>query len=316
MATFFCKTYSCACWLFLVAIISFYRSDETVGSTFDHDLNKVWERLAKEISNNREFRSSRFVVGTSSFSKAAPHAAAYATLTKNCALQKKIMSLFNRPCYYYLNGRHCGIICKWNHKLPSAHEIFRKLVQFSNDDIMYVYSNFISKSKMVFVTYFPIMCDLFGSRKMQSSLLNAVKDCDLCEKLAFYKCIYHGLVMTGLSKRDALTKIDDYCCKKRASYDILLEIIIETDPLYFIDMLNKFYRYGTISSHHMLKLCQYACDNPAPYMLRVFIDILDTYSMSDVCDVGTFRILLLRAENLAAGDINLSNKLNNIASRY
>lgn len=236
--------------------------------------------------------------------------------TGNEALKRQMRFLFDRPCFNYLNGHDCGVICKWNHDLPSEREIFEKMILFNKDTIMYMYSNFIVKNQTAFIKYFPIICDIFGSKKMESSLVNAIGDCELHNKLLFYKCIYNGLVKTELSKRDALTKIANYCATNKKCYTVIVEIIIETDPLYFVDMLNKYYRLATVSHPHMLKLLQHVMDNPAPSLLTVFIDMLDIYSSTDICDIGTLKLLLSKCKQLVLGDIMLSKRLNDIVLRH
>lgn len=234
--------------------------------------------------------------------------------TGNDLLNRQMRVLFNRPCFKYLSERDCGVTCNWNHDLPPVREI-EKMMLFTKETVMYMYSNFIAKYKIAFITYFPIICDIFGRKKMESSLVNAIKDCKKCDKMHFLKFIYEGLVKTEMSKRDALTKIIDYCGNNIKSYNVILEIIIETDPLYFVDMLNKYFRLVTISRHHMLKLLHQVMDNPAPSLFAVFIDMLDKYSMSDV-DIGTFKLLLSKAKQLAREDIPMSKRLNEIALRH
>lgn len=140
-------------------------------------------------------------------------------------------------------------------------------------------------------------------------------DCELRNKKPFFKCIYHALVSSGLSKLDALRKIIDCGVNNRDSYDVFVEIIIETDPLYFIDFLKKYYRYATISSHHMRKLLQQVIDTPIPSMLTVFIDILDQYSMDNICDFEMFKFVLLRIKSLVLGDDNLSQRFHALELR-
>lgn len=243
----------------------------------------------------------------------------YTTLTKDCALRKQMMLLFNRTCYNYVNGRACRVSCKWNHKLPPVHEIYPKLMRFSTYTVMYMYSNFIVKSKMAFFTYFSTMCDIFGSRKMESSLMNAIKDCEQYGNFVFYKYIYNGLILTGLSKRDALSQVVDCCRKSRSSYDVVLEIIVESDPLCFIDILKQYYRHATVNHYHMYKLLQQVTITPVPALLTVFVDILDNAikpSMYDICDVESFKFILLGAKGLVEGDVVLSSRLSDIASRF
>lgn len=233
-------------------------------------------------------------------------------MSANVALRRQMIFLFKRPCFSYLNGRDCLVDCKWNHNLPPVREIYEKMMLFTNDTIMYMYTNFILKSTISFTTYFPIICEIFGKKNMEASLMNAIKDCEQRERILFFKYIYNGLVMTGISKRDALNKIADCCCKTKLSYSIILEIIVETDPLYFIDMLKIYYRYGTISTHNMVKLLQQVIDNPAPSLLTVFVEMLYKYSISDICDAATLKLLLSKAKYLTAGNNNMSERLNDI----
>lgn len=239
----------------------------------------------------------------------------YITLTKNDALNRKMVNLFNRTCYNFLNGRLCRRFCKWNHNLPDTHDIYRKLMCLPDDSIAYMYANFVLKSNTSFVTYFPTMCDVFGNRNMTSILLSVIKDCEKREKIPFLKFVFNGLVMTGLAKRDALTMVTDYSCKSRACYDLFLEIIIETDAVHFIDMLEKYYFHGTISEQSMLKLLQQVTDTPSTSFLTLFVDILDKYSMYSGFDAETFQFIMPRAKNLVMGNLSLSQQLNHIAQR-
>lgn len=244
-----------------------------------------------------------------------PRMTKYIALTKNNALNQQIDRLFNRPCHKYLKGRCCGRICKWNHHLPTAHDISDKLLRLPNDNIVYMYSNFVSQSNMPFVAYFPTMCDIFGQRKMESVLTSAVRDCEKRENIPFLKFVFNGLVMTGLSKRDALTMVANKCSKTRDFYDVILEILIETDALYFIDKLKEYYLHGTISMDSMYKLLQQVIDNPDASLLTLFVDIIDKYSIYGVFDEETSKSILPRVKNLVLGNPSLSQKFNRIVER-
>lgn len=230
-------------------------------------------------------------------------------------LGKQIKFLFNGICFNYLKGERCEALCKWNHCFPPAQDVLEKLVIFSKDTIMGIYTHFIAKNELSFHNYFSTVCHIFGNKKMESTLLEAVKHCDQHRKLFFYKNIFDALIMSGLSKNDALSKIIDRSCKNKTAYTVIVNIIVETDPLYFIEMLRKYYKLATIQTHHMMKLLNQVDDNPAPSLVKVFIDLFDKYSMSAVCDLGAFNILLLRARRFVADKPTLTRKLNRIASR-
>lgn len=248
-------------------------------------------------------------------SQSVPRRTTYTTVTKNFALKRKMINLFNRTCYNYLNGRSCGPRCQWNHHLPSAYGIFEKLIRLPDDAIAYMYYNFVLKSNTSFVTYFPTMCYVFGERKMQSILLSAIRDCEKRENIPFLKFVYKGLVLSGLSERSALTMVTDNCCKNRDCYDIFLEIIIDKDALYFIDLLEKYYLYGTVSQPSAFKLLQQVMDVPGTSLLTTFVDILDQYSMYNAFDVETFQCIIPAVKKLALGNLSLSQKLIQIEQR-
>lgn len=230
-------------------------------------------------------------------------------------LKRQMTFLFNRACYNFMNGRNCRDRCTYNHFLPAPQEIFQKLMMFSVDTITNMYLYFIVKNPMSFVTYFPTICEVFGSKKMQSSLLAAVKHCEKHKKITFYVHIYNALVKMELSKQEALSTIVDCCCQSEAAYTSIVNIMIEADPLYFIEMLKKYYRRAKIQTHSMVLLTEQVNDNPAPSLLKLFIDVFDKYSLTDLCDVGTYKLLLSRARILAIGDHSLIKKLNHIALR-
>lgn len=248
-------------------------------------------------------------------SKRVPRMTAYTTLTKHFALKRQMMNLFNRTCYNYVSGRFCRPNCKWNHNLPPAHVISQKMMRMSDDTITYMYYNFVLKNNMSFVAYFPTMCEVFGRRKMESILLSVISDCEKHEQIPFLKFVFYGLVLTGLSMRGALTMVTNKCCKNRDCYDIFLEIIIETDALYFIDLLADYYLYGTISKQSAYKLLEQVVDAPENTLLTLFIDILDKYSMYNAFDVDTFKGILPTVKNLALGNLKLSQMLNHIEQR-
>lgn len=231
----------------------------------------------------------------------------------------QMLNLFRKPCFQFLNGKECGPTCKFNHALPHADEIFQKFTPLSNEKIMYMYSNFVVRSNISFITYFKTMCEIFGFRKMEVSLLDAIKDCERRSLIPFFKLIFNGLLLTGLSKRDALTRIINHCDKSQAGcHTVILEIIIETDALYFIDLLKTYYQQGTLNSNIIGKLVQQVIDNPAPTLVAVFIDILSKYSQSNICDIHTLRRLAFNIKDTiyATGDIILSEKFNEIVSRF
>ncbi len=243
------------------------------------------------------------------------HQTTYTTLTKNVALKQQMSRLFNRACYHYLNGRPCRNLCKWNHSLPPAHQLYHKLMRLSDDTVTYTYFNFILRNTIAFDTYFATMCEVLGKRKMHSILLRAVGDCENREKIPFFKDIYQGLLMAGSSKRDALTTICNTCCKSKDCYDVFLEIIIDTNALHFIDLLSECYLYGTISTQSAYKLLQQVSDNPGSELLPVFVDILDKYSMYGGFDTETFRVIIPRVESLVLGKLSLTQQLNQIIKR-
>lgn len=229
---------------------------------------------------------------------------------------KQMKFLLNGICFNYLKGGRCDLLCRWSHHLPSAQDVLDKLMIFSNEAILGVYKYFISRNEMSFVNYFATMCQIFANKKMESILLGAVEHCDQHRKVFFYKNIFDALRMAGLSRRAALKKIVERSRKNKIAYTVIVNIIVETDPLHFLEMLKKFYKLATIHTHHMMKLMNQLNDNPVTPLLSIFIDMFDTYSMSPVCDAGAHKILLMRARCLASDKPRLARKLKQIESRH
>ncbi|KAG4076910.1 hypothetical protein HA402_015897 [Bradysia odoriphaga] len=291
------------------------RSVHNVQSQKSHPSSGHQRMVSKEraiIGDQRRLGSAS--VSSLSHSEGAVGRTPYTTLTKSVALKQKMFHLFNRPCHKYLNGQCIGGICKWNHSLPPARDIYNKLMLLSDETVKYMYFNFVLRTNKAFVTYFPYMCEVLGKRKMRSILIEAISKCEERE-ITSLKFVFSGLVFYGLSKMEALTTITDYCSKSSKCYDVLLEIMIETDALYFVDTLKQYYLYGTIRTESMHKLLQQVADAPGTALLSVFIDILDKYSMRRDFDEKSLKNILPRAANLVKGNLSLTQQLSNIVKR-
>lgn len=237
-----------------------------------------------------------------------------ATETSYSLITEQMRYLFNRTCFNYLKGGLCTTKCKFNHKLPESGEVLNKLQLFSNDTIWAMYNHFIAKCQITFDRYFPVICEIFSKRNVKTALLAAVQHCERRSKLSYYSYIYDGLVMMNVSKLEALTKIGERCCKSRDACTALMNFIAK-DPLYFIDILRKYYRHADIRTNHMLKMLRQIKDNPSPSLLTLFVDIFDQYSLTDVRDIAPYRAIYYETIKLADGDIDLRQKLYEIALR-
>ncbi|XP_037047465.1 uncharacterized protein LOC119082162 [Bradysia coprophila] len=269
------------------------------------------------VSNEREITGDQrrsVSASVSSHCKGAVGRTPYTTLTKGVALKQKVFHLFNQPCHKYLNDQCIGGVCKWNHSLPPARDIYHKLMLLNDETVKYMYFNFVLRTKKAFLVYFPSMCEVLGKRKMRSILIGAISKCEERD-IASLKFVFSGLVFYGSSKMEALTTITDYCSKSRKCYDVLLEIMIETDALYFVDTLKQYYLYGTIRTESMYKLLQQVVDAPGTALLSVFIDVLDKYSMCRGFDEKALKNIIPRAASLVKGNLSLTQQLSNIVKR-
>lgn len=239
----------------------------------------------------------------------------YEALTKNAAHKQKVFHLFNRPCHNYLNGCCSGSICKWNHTLPPTREIYKKLMLLNDETVQYVYFNFVLRTTKAFVTYFESMCEVLGKRKMKSILVGAIRICEERDHVEYLKFVFNGLLFNGSSKRDALTIVMECCSKSRKCYDILLEIMIDSDALYFVDSLKQYCSYGKIRTESLHKFLQQVVDAPGTALLPVFIDILDRYSIGRTFDEEAFKCIVPRAAKLVKGDLKLKQQLDHIVKR-
>lgn len=153
--------------------------------------------------------------------------------------RSQIINLFNRPCIRFLSKEPCKNPCTYNHVLPLPEIVYTKMQAFPNELVQYIYQHFIVKNGSTFIPYFPIICQLYGIRKLLKLFSPLVKDCEKYEKFEYFRFVFEGLLRCGLNKRDALLIIIDHCGNCRASDEAILKII-EIDPLHFIDVLSRY----------------------------------------------------------------------------
>lgn len=237
-----------------------------------------------------------------------------ATETSFHLITEQMRYLFNRTCFNSLKGNLCTAKCTLNHKLPESSEVLNKLQLFSNDTIWAMYNHFIAKCQITFDRYFHVICEVFSNRNIKTALLAAVQHCERRNKLSYYAHIYDGLVLMNVSRLEALTKIGMRCNKSRGACTELMNFIVSDTP-YFIDLLRKYYRHADIQTHHMLKMLRQIKDNPSPSLLPLFVDVFDQYSLTDVRDIAPYRAIYYETIKLADGDIDLKQKLFQIALR-
>jgi len=150
---------------------------------------------------------------------------------------------------------------------------------------------------------------------MSSLLTGSVAICEEQENVESLKFVYNGLILHGSSKQDALTTVTDLCSKSTKCYDVLLDIMIESDALYFADTLKRYYLRGTIRTESLFKLLEQVVDAPGSALLSVFIEILDEYSMCRILDEQAFKCIIPRATELVQSNPILAQQLNHIVKR-
>lgn len=289
----------------------------------------VNRRLTIHVQNSST--SSRTVVETSSQplsqtgstptnqNRPKPNPPAYlmrpASATCYDLLTKQMTYLFNRPCFRYLKeGSHDDEECIFNHFLPRTNLVYRKLMLFSDETILGMYTHFIVKNQISFDTFFRTICRVFSEKRMKSALLTAVAHCDGRRKSEFYLYIYDALVAMGELRIDALNSIIEHSCRDRVACTNILHIAAK-DPMYFIVTLKRFYLRADIQTQHLLKMLQQIVDNPAPSLLTLFIDMLDKYSMSDACEPMQYKQIYHNIIRFLVGDNALQQRLNYITKR-
>lgn len=149
------------------------------------------------------------------------------------------MSLFEQPCFNFLSEKQCPTGCKYYHKVPNAIVVFTKMQTYPDDKIQFMYETFIVKYRVTFCEYFPLICQLYGMRRMRTKFAALVRDCEKYERFDFFNVIFNGLLLSGMNNRDALNIIVDCCQACRASDEAILKII-ERDLQSFIDILSRY----------------------------------------------------------------------------
>ncbi|KAJ6642791.1 hypothetical protein Bhyg_07745, partial [Pseudolycoriella hygida] len=204
-----------------------------------------------------------------------------------------VSQVFNRPCINYLNEQNCEIGCIFNHQLPSD--------QLNN--------------KVFFVKYFPCVCRVFVEKKMESTLLSAVKHCENLDTVHYFKNIYQSFINIGWTKRKALCGVVNSSCKSTTVCTVILDIITDTSPLYFMQILKKYYLHANILDHHMIKMFHHTRKHPVRFLQKIFIDMLDKYSLSSDFSVETLKFLLCETERFVVSNNNFIKRLNHISLR-
>lgn len=153
------------------------------------------------------------------------------------------MNMFGRPCINFLAEKPCEMpgTCPFNHQpLPSADSIFEKMCNIREDQIEFIYKDFIAKHKRTFLQYFQHMCSLFGLRKMDGLLELSVSDCDKFERYDFFKFIFGGLLMSGKGAEEALERIGDLVDMREENAAAVIQAIreITRNPMDAISQLN------------------------------------------------------------------------------
>ncbi|XP_037028992.1 uncharacterized protein LOC119069173 isoform X7 [Bradysia coprophila] len=139
-----------------------------------------------------------------------------------------ILKLFERPCISFLANKPCTVPgpCQYSHQqLPCADQIFVKLRTIREDQINFIYTDFISVYESTFLQYFPMICRLFGHRKMEEMLLSSVRDCDKYGKYDFYKYIFGGLMLCGRSDKEALGRMVDVVDVCAENFAVMADIM-------------------------------------------------------------------------------------------
>ncbi|KAJ6634752.1 hypothetical protein Bhyg_13331, partial [Pseudolycoriella hygida] len=230
-------------------------------------------------------------------------------------LRKQILFLFSRACIDHMKKEVCRIKCPYTHCLPPEHVVFDKMMLFPSDALKKIYEEFIVKNEIPFVKYFPIVAEAFGKKKMELSLLAAIKHCENHNQINYFKYIFRGMISIGWPRRKALKIITDCCQKCSTACNTILDIILNTDPLTLIDLLRNYCKNANIQDHHMTIFLHKICVNPAPSLLPVFVDMLERYSESNNHDAGTLKMMLFQCKRLVAGNDNLIRRLNHITMR-
>lgn len=65
----------------------------------------------------------------------------------------------------------------------------------------------------------------------------------------------------------------------------------------------------------MLALLYHLMDNPAPSLLRLFVDMFDKYSASDISDIGPYTTVYYELKSLLCGDDILIQHVDYVVSR-
>lgn len=154
------------------------------------------------------------------------------------------ISLFERQCINLLHEKPCSPTgCQYNHNgLPSVDKIHGKMSTFQTDKILFIYQTFIVKYRATFHQYFPMICQLYGSRGgMRQTYESFVADCEKYDKYDYFQYIFGGQLLSGnIDRRTALLLIINCCKTCGASIQAILTIILQDDPQSFIDILIKY----------------------------------------------------------------------------
>lgn len=229
--------------------------------------------------------------------------------------RSQVLTMFNQPCINYLSKKPCETPCSFSHELPHGKMIYEALQTFSNDLVLFIYSDFLVKNNSTFEQYFPLLCQFFGNRKLKATLTTLVKDCEKYEKYEFFQVIFDGLLLCGMKKVDALSIIVNCCNSICSASDEAFLKIIEPDPQSFIQILSKLPRLLTpqLVSTLMLQLSS----NSNNSQLRECVDLLERIGENIVSIDKTvltgfcIPIFKINDDNLSAKVINiLANVMN------
>lgn len=182
------------------------------------------------------------------------------------------MSLFEHPCVDFLSEKQCTTGCSDYHKVPNANVVYTKMQTYPDDKIQFMYDTFIVKYRVTFCEYFPVICQLYGMRKMRRKFAALVKDCEKYERFDFFNVIFNGLILSDMNNRDALKIIVDCCQACRASDEAILKII-ERDLQSFIDILSRY--LANLTPEIIGNLLDQVSKNSNVHKLTACVDLLE-----------------------------------------
>lgn len=151
--------------------------------------------------------------------------------------------IFNGLCFEY-NANNCSKEnCKYSHILPHPENVLQELLTQPIFVIECAYKYILATDKL-FVTYFPIFCELFGRNQQVHSLIIMIRHCESINRpITYYKYIIDGLMLASLDRTRAVELLlQNMTSKSLKAYDVILDIILESDVTAFLPTIEMLLR--------------------------------------------------------------------------